>query len=124
MYLFFKTVLKGVALNREELSPFAYWLISNQIIPMLIISILFGLLIIMILKHYMKQEKNLILLFVIATIIIGFSFYWFNTRPAKIKTNCANEVYDWIKEKSITTDKADLVETRLNLCLHQHGLSR
>lgn len=124
MYLFFKTLTKGVALNSDELSPFANWIASNQILQIIFISILLGFLIILILKNYMKQGKGYIPLFVIIILLSSFCFYWFNTRPTKIRVNCANEISSWMKEKSITTDQAEAVSVRLNLCLYQNGLNR
>lgn len=124
MSLFFKTLIKGVALNGDELSPLANWIVSNQILQMIFISILLSFLIILILRNYMKQEKVSISLFIVIILISGFCFYWFSTRPTKIRVNCAYEVSSWTKENNITTDQAKAVDVRLNLCLYKNGLNR
>ena len=72
----------------------------------------------------MKKFINHWFLILLVLILFGFLFYWFQVRPSNIRSKCANEVYSWIKEKSIKTDQAEAVTVRLNLCLYKNGLSR
>ncbi len=122
MYLFFKTLTKGVALNSDELSPFANWIVSNQILQIIFISILLGFLIILILRNYMKQEKNYIPLFVIIILLSGFCFYWFSARPTKIKAQCGELTYNWTKEQKI--QDSNFIQAYLDICLYKKGISR
>lgn len=122
MYLFLKTLTKGVVLNSDELSPLAHWISSNQILQMIILSTLFGFLLILILKNYMNKEKNYIPLLVVIIILSSFCFYWFNTRPTKIKATCGETTYNWAKEEEI--QNPEFIQVYLDLCLSKNGIIR
>ena len=122
MYLFFKTLVKGVALNSDELSPLANWIVSNQVLQIIFISVLLGFLIILILRNYIKQEKSYILLLAIIILLSSFCFYWFNTRPTKIKSQCGELTYNWTREQKI--QDPNFIQAYLDICLYKNGLSR
>jgi regulatory protein YycH of two-component signal transduction system YycFG len=79
------------------------------------------------------MDKNIKFILVTVLIILGFVFYWFEIRPAKIRTDCSNIApLDTVQAQNLTEKDAVEQETRvLSLrketyinCLHEHGLSK
>lgn len=70
----------------------------------------------------LKQYKYIIL---IATIILGFAFYWFEWRPAQIKKECNIKA---LQETSAAegrlqgTEGISFYNFSFNLCLRNKGL--
>jgi len=64
-----------------------------------------------------KKHKNLVIL---ALVIIGLAFYWYEWRPVQIKKECWAKTKEAIEQSS--NKSASDVETFLNVCLTSRGI--
>lgn len=60
----------------------------------------------------LKEEPRSYALVAVLLVVLVGAFYWFQIRPASIKSECASGITYW---SSVTT-------ARYNGCLHAHGL--
>ena len=69
------------------------------------------------LKNYMEKIKQYKYIILIAVIILGFIFYWFQIRPTQIVKNCTKETNNLFSNPQFR-------ESDYKLCLRLHGLEK
>ncbi len=67
----------------------------------------------------LKEYKYIIL---IALVILGFVFYWYEIRVSKIYSSCSRKISNIIKENPNL--ERDGIEVFYNLCIRAKGLNK
>ncbi len=68
----------------------------------------------------LKQYKYKYLIALIALLLIGFSFYWYDLRPKNIKALCSEDAIERLKEKNqITVENYNALYT---ICTRKYKL--
>ena len=67
----------------------------------------------------MEKLKEYKYIIIIALLLSGFIFYWYEYRPTKIRTKCFDTVHEVLKGKNPSSEDYNF---GYNLCLHSRGL--
>ena len=68
------------------------------------------------------SKKQYIGIIILAVMILGFLFYWYEFRPYQVKKNCFKETTEWVKDQETLEEYSKAYDFYYKNCLRKRGL--